>query len=221
MDLSDAQIERYSRQILLKELGGTGQERILAGSVLVLGGGRVPALASLYLAAAGCGRLGLGFADGAEEARASIAALNPDTRTHLVSPEEVSREVIADYDVVAHTMVPGDRHDRLNRAWLEAARPMVVARVAGATGSVTTLRPGPGTGCLACMPWPSGEATTTPLAAPLAGAIASLQAIEVLKAVTGTGEPLHDRLVTLDAHGAAFAVQEAQRPAACAVCGAT
>jgi adenylyltransferase/sulfurtransferase len=221
MELSDAQIERYSRHILLKELGGIGQERILTGGVLISGGGAVPPLTALYLAAAGVGRLGLGFGDGAAETAVIIRALNPDIQTGLVAPERVSREAIARYDLVVHTVVPGDTGDRLNHAWLEAERPMVVTRVVGESGSATALRPGRGKGCLACVPWPPGEQTVTPLAAPLAGAVASLQAIEVLKALTQTGVLLYERMVTMDARVATYVVEELPRRSACTVCGAT
>jgi molybdopterin/thiamine biosynthesis adenylyltransferase len=221
MDLSDAQIERYSRQILLKELGGAGQERILTGGVLVSGRGGVPPLTALYLAAAGVGRLGLALVAGSSETAATIRSLNPEIQTEMIPAERLSGAAIAGYDLVVDTLLPGESHDRLNRAWLESARPIIVARLAGASGSLTALPPGHGTGCLACLPWPPVGETATSLAAPLAGALAALQAIETLKLLTGTGVPLYGRLATLDGYGCTVAVADLPRSPACAVCGAT
>jgi molybdopterin/thiamine biosynthesis adenylyltransferase len=221
MELSDEQIERYSRQILLKELGGVGQERILAGGVLVSGAGAVPPLAALYLAAAGVGRLGLGIAGGADETVATLRGLNPDGQIEIIPPQRLSGEAIARYAVMVHTLIPGESDDGLNRAWLEATRPMIVARASGASGAVTALRAGGGAGCLSCLPWPAVSDTTAVLAAPLAGALASLQAIEALKALTGTGAPLYGRLVIVDGYAGTSAVADLPPGPTCAVCGAT
>jgi molybdopterin/thiamine biosynthesis adenylyltransferase len=221
MDLSDAQIERYSRQILLKELGGTGQERILGGRVLILGDGTVPAITALYLAAAGVGQLGLGLDHGADETAETIRALNPDVGTEIILPDSASREVIGHYDLMTHMVVSGKVDHRLNQAWLAAARPMVVGCLTGDTAAVTVLHPGRRAGCLACLRWPQRTAPTTPLVAPLAGTVASLQAIEVLKVLSDLGDLLWGRLATVDAAASHYTVAELPRSSPCKTCGAT
>lgn len=163
MSLTDAQIERYSRQIILPEVGGRGQERLLAARVLLIGAGGLGSVAALYLAAAGIGTLGivddddvelsnlhrqvlyamssLGIHKG-EAARAALARRNPDCAVRAFDCRfEASRatELLAGYDVVVDASDNFPTRFAVNQACVEQATPLVSGSVLRFDGQVSTF----------------------------------------------------------------------------------
>jgi len=221
MDLTDPQIERYSRQILLREVGGEGQEKILAARVLVAGEGPVLPVAALYLAAAGVGTIGLACATGDERLAGEIHAVNPEIRVSRQSRESLSEEVIAGYDLVITASLDNHLRDRLNRSAAARRATVITGACGGDHGFVAVLHPLGGGGCLACAKWPPLDHAVTPLTPALVGAVGTLLATEALKTITGIGDLLTGRLLRLDARASNYAAQVLERRPSCPVCRAT
>lgn len=227
--MHDDQLLRYSRHILLDELGIEGQARLLAGHALVVGAGGLGSAALLYLASAGVGRLtvvdpdrvelsnlqrqvvhataSLGQAK-AESAAARLAALNPEVRVRaLVERAEGERlaALVAEADVVLDCSDNFPTRQALNRACVQAGKPLVSGAAVRFDGQLAVFdtRPGPGGPgpCYACV-FPPGEVpeavpcATLGVFAPLVGVIGALQAGEALQLLAGTRRPaqllLHD-----------------------------
>jgi len=221
MDLSDPQIERYSRQILLREVGGEGQEKILAARVLVAGEGPVLPVAALYLAAAGVGTIGLACAKGDERLAGEIHALNPEIRVSRHSRESLSQEVVAGFDLVVDASLGNDLRDRLNRSAVSRGATVITGACGGDHGFVAVLHPAGGGGCLACAEWPPLENAVTPLTPALAGAVGTVLATEALKAITGIGDPLTGRMLRIDARSSSYTTEVVERRPSCPVCRPT
>ncbi|MBW3080708.1 thiazole biosynthesis adenylyltransferase ThiF [Bifidobacterium saguinibicoloris] len=226
--LTDERLERYSRHLILRGVGVTGQRRLLASSVLIIGAGGLGSPAALYLAAAGVGRIGL--ADGdvvdlsnlqrqiihttarigepkAESAAAAIRALNPDVTVETfdrpVDADDIA-DLIARYDLVIDATDNFSAKFLINDACVLAGKPFIHAGVVGFAGQVMTVVPGAGP-CYRCifrdMP-AAGEVPTCREAGVLGavvGVIGSLEATEALKLIIGVGEPLVARMLTVDA----------------------
>jgi sulfur-carrier protein adenylyltransferase/sulfurtransferase len=247
MNLSATERERYQRHLSLPEIGVAGQEKLKAARVLVVGAGGLGSPAALYLAAAGCGTLGLLDYDvvelsnlqrqvlfdtdsvgrpKAEAARARLAALNPQIRL-VAHPLELTpgnaREVIGQYDLVL------DGSDRLatrylvNDACVLMRRPLVSAAIHRFEGQLLTYVPGRGP-CYRCA-FPGGQdalvgnCATVGVLGVLPGVLGTLQATEALKLITGVGTPLTGRLLTYDALDMRFGEFRIARRSDCAVCG--
>jgi len=221
MDLTDPQIERYSRQILLREVGGEGQAKILAAHVLVAGDGLVLPIAALYLAAAGVGTIGLACDTGDDLLAGQIRALNPEIRVARHSAESLSTEVMSGYDPLVDASLGGDLRDRLNRSAVATGGTVITGACDGHQGFVATLHPAGGGGCLACAIWPPLEDAATPLTPALAGAVGTLLATEALKAITGIGDLLTGRMLCIDARASDYVAQVVKRRPVCPVCRAT
>jgi molybdopterin/thiamine biosynthesis adenylyltransferase len=227
--LSDEQLLRYSRQILMPEFDIKGQECLLAATVMVVGLGGLGCPAALYLAAAGVGRLVLvdgdtvelsnlqrqiahGTADidrnKAQSAAASIAQLNPEVNTQVIMhalEEKQMPELLMNVDVVVDATDNYPIRYSLNRACIAAGVPLVSAAAIRAEGQLSVFDPVRGGPCYRCL-YPF-EGTTTALScsesgvlAPLVGVLGSLQAMEVIKLISGYGDPLRGRLLMLDLH---------------------
>jgi molybdopterin/thiamine biosynthesis adenylyltransferase len=246
--LTPSQRERYSRQLLIPEVGPEGQARLLASRVVIVGAGGLGSPAALYLAAAGVGRLDVVDFDlvdvsnlqrqvlhatdrigesKVESARVAIQALNPEV-------EVVARETIVDVDTVAEIIVGSDvvldgtdsfeTRYLLNDAAVRAGIPVVHASVFRFEGQVTTFVPfaGPCYRCLYPTPPPPELAPPCSVVGVLGvvpGVMGLLQANEVLKLLLGIGEPLVGRLVVFDALDATFTELSLERDAACPACG--
>lgn len=225
---SDDQIERYSRHILLREVGGVGQDKLLRARVLVVGCGGLGSPAALYLAAAGVGVLGLADHDAVdlsnlqrqilhgtssvghaktESARARLEELNPDTQivTHPVRLTASNiLDVIKGYDLVLDGTDNFPSRYLINDACVKAGIPLVHAGILRFQGQVTFVHPG-GRPCYRCLypePPPEDETVTCSRAGVLgavAGTIGALQATEALKAILNIGELLTGRLLVYDA----------------------
>lgn len=247
--MDDRQLLRYSRHILLDEIGVEGQERIRAASMLVIGAGGLGSPAAYYLASAGVAKITLVDGDTvdltnlqrqilhtterigapkAESGRATLAAINPD-----VEVVPVVRRVDADeLDALARdaTIVLdctdnfATRH-AVNRACVRHRKPLVSGAAIRFDGqlAVFDLRRADAP-CYACL-FPEGEGEDELCAimgvfAPLAGIVGTLQAAEALKLAAGIGEPLNGKLLMLDARDMQFRAVRVPRDPGCAVCRA-
>ena len=202
MDFSDAQIERYARHIVLREIGGAGQQKLLASRVLVVGAGGLGSPLILYLAAAGVGAIGVVDDDRVslsnlqrqiihptarvgqpktESAQEAVAALNPDVRVERhdvrLGPAN-AQELIGGYDLVADGSDNVATRFLVNDACFFAGRPLVTAAILRFDGQITTFKafePGdnPCYRCLFPVP-PSESAVPTCAQAGVLGAVAGV-----------------------------------------------
>jgi adenylyltransferase/sulfurtransferase len=247
MSLSAAERERYQRHLSLPEIGAAGQEKLKAARVLVVGAGGLGSPAALYLAAAGCGTLGLVDFDvvdlsnlqrqvlfqtadlGQPKALAAatrLAALNPEIHINTHPLELVAANaagLVGQYDLVL------DGSDRLatrylvNDACVLLRRPLVSAAIHRFEGQLLTYIPGD-SACYRCA-FPNGRnaivanCATAGVLGVLPGVLGTLQATEALKLITGIGTPLAGRLLTYDALDMHFAEFRIARRRDCTVCG--
>ncbi|MBS0387691.1 MAG: molybdopterin-synthase adenylyltransferase MoeB [Proteobacteria bacterium] len=247
MTLNAAERERYSRHLLLPEIGAAGQERLKAARVLVIGAGGLGSPASLYLAAAGIGTLGIVDHDRVDlsnlqrqllfdtasvgagkavAAQARLRALNGEI--NVVAHELELRaanalELLRQYDCIV------DGSDRLttrylvNDACVLLRRPLVSAAIHRFEGQAMTYVPGQGP-CYRCL-FPQSSAGAAPSCAEagvlgvLPGMLGALQATEAIKVVLGIGAPLVGRLMTYDALAMEWHEFRFRQRADCAVCG--
>ena len=247
--MDDLQLLRYSRHILLDEIGIEGQQRLLASHALVIGAGGLGSPVALYLGTAGVGRLTIVDHDSvdltnlqrqiahnlarigqpkAESARETIAAINPDVQVlPLVERADAPRldALVRDADVVIDCSDNFVTRHAVNAACVSHRKPLVAGAAIGFDGQVSVydVRQ-PGTPCYACV-FPA-EATfeevqcaTMGVFAPLVGIIGSVQAAEALKLLAGVGASLAGRLQMLDARTMEWTEIRMQRSAACPVCG--
>lgn len=248
MGLTEDQVERYSRHIILPEVGGRGQEKLLAGRILLVGAGGLGSPAALYLAAAGIGTIGVIDADEVdltnlqrqvihftadlgkpkvESAAAKMRAINPDVdvRTyHQRLTAANALEILADYDFVV------DGTDNFPSKFLVAdachfaGKPYSHAGILRFDGQTMTVRPGETT-CYRCVfkePPPAGAVPSCSQAGVLgvlAGVVGTLQATEAVKFLLGQGELLTDSLLVYDGLKASFRKVQLKRNPACALCG--
>ena len=249
MSLTTAERERYRRHLALSEFGEAGQERLKTARVLIVGAGGLGSPAALYLAAAGCGTLGLLDCDRvdlsnlqrqvlfdstrleqpkAEAGRERLAALNPDIRiiAHAIELRAANvREVFGQYDLVL------DGTDRLatryliNDACVILRRPLVSAAIHRFEGHLMTYVPQRGP-CYRCVSPRAVDGMVANCAEAgvlgvLPGVLGTLQATEAIKLITGIGEPLLGKLLTYDALEMRFAEFRITRRRDCAGCGDT
>ncbi len=244
--MTNDQLLRYSRHILLPEIDVEGQERLLYATVLVVGLGGLGSAVSLYLAAAGIGDLIVADFDRVDLAnlqrqvlyessdlgRAKVevtterlARLNPDCRITPVETRVTNAELqdlARRCDVVVDASDNFETRYAINRACYAAAKPLVSGAAIRFEGQIVVLRPGRGA-CYACLYPDIAEiperCADTGVAAPLAGIIGSVQAMEVVKLLTGAGQTLEGRLLRLDALSMAWREARIPRDAGCEVCG--
>ena len=246
--LSDAQLMRYNRQILLHDFDIAGQERLRQGTVLVVGLGGLGCPAALYLAAAGVGELILVDGDvvelsnlqrqiahtsddigsnKAQSAAAAIAALNPEVRLQVIAQpllEPAMPALLSRVDLVLDATDNYPVRFALNRACIAAGVPLVSAAAVRSEGQLAVFDPARGGPCYACL-YTEGDTHTalscseSGVLAPLVGVIGSLQAMEALKLLSGFGEPLRGKVLMMDLRTMEF--RELQLPvrANCPACG--
>ena len=240
---------RYSRHLLIPEVGEEGQLKLLGSSMLLVGAGGLGSPAALYLAAAGVGRLGIVDADIVDEsnlqrqvihaaadlgtpkvdsARAAIEALNPDVevvpfRERLTS-ENVDRILGHGWDVIVDGADNFPTRYLVNDASVWHGIPVVHGSIYRFEGQVTVFKPGDGP-CYRCLfPQPPPPELAPSCAeggvlGVLPGVIGSLQANEALKLALGIGEPLVGRLLLFDALATTFDEMTLRRNPTCPVCG--
>ena len=248
MDFTENQIHRYARHILLKEVGGIGQEKLLNAKVLVIGAGGLGSPVILYLAAAGVGTIGvidddkvdlsnlqrqiahttarIGMAKVASAAHA-IADINPDV--HVIEHQErLTRDnvmaIIGDYDVIADGSDNFATRFLLNDACYFAKKTLVSAAVLRFDGQLATYKPHAGGPCYRCLypePPPPGVIPTCEEAGVMgavAGVMGTLQATEVLKELLGIGDSMAGRLMVYDALAATSRTVKVKPDPECALC---
>ena len=228
MAFTNEQMERYSRHIILKEIGVKGQKKLLNASVLIIGAGGLGAPAALYLAAAGVGTIGIADADvvdlsnlqrqvihttndigkkKVESAAETMRQINPDVtvRTYheYVNSSNIL-ELIKDYDFILDGTDNFPAKFLINDACVMAGKPFSHAGIIRFKGQLTTVIPGESP-CYRCIfrdPPPKDAVPTCKQAGvigAMGGVIGSLQAMEAIKYITGAGELLAGYLLTYDA----------------------
>ncbi len=245
--LSDEQRERYSRHLLIPEIGAEGQQKLLESRVLLLGAGGLGAPTALYLAAAGVGtlgivdndvvdlsnlqrqvihttdRIGVAKVDSAEE---TIRALNPGVEV-VKYPVRLDAsnvmEILEGYDVVVDGLDNFPSRYLINDASVRLGVPVVSASILGFDGQLSVFAPhdGPCYRCLYPVPPPAELAPScgaNGVLGVLPGTMGLLQATEVVKLVVGAGEPLIGRLLLYEALGATFTELKVRRDPECPVC---
>lgn len=248
--LTEEQIQRYSRHILLPEVGGDGQRTLLGSSAFVVGAGGLGSPALLYLAASGVGRLGVADCDVAElsnlqrqiihgtsdlgrsktlSAREAIGELNPDCAVEVFDQRLTAgniREAVRGYDVVL------DGSDNFPTRYLVAdccrfeKIPLVTAAVLRFEGQLMTVLPGEGNPCYRCLypePPAAGEIPTCQAAgvfSAVVGVMGTLQAVEAMKVLLGIGDCLSHRLLVYDALKCRFLTGQRRPNPDCLLCGA-
>ena len=247
--LGPARSTRYSRHLLIPEVGEEGQLRLLDSSILLIGAGGLGSPAALYLAAAGVGRIGIVDADVVDEtnlqrqiahstdslgepktdsARRRIEALNPDVevvpfRERLTS-ENIERILEPGWDVIVDGTDNFPTRYLVNDASVWHDIPVVHGSIFRFEGQVTVFKPGTGP-CYRCLfPQPPPPELAPSCAeggvlGVLPGVIGSIQATEALKLALGIGEPLIGRLLLYDALSGEFDEMKLRRDPACPVCG--
>jgi len=252
MTLSDEELDRYARHLVLREIGGVGQAKIRAARVLIVGAGGLGSPAALYLAAAGVGQIGLVDDDAVslsnlqrqilfatkdvgrpkvEAAAEHLAALNPGVR---VTPHHVrlttanARDLIADYDIVADGSDNFETRFLLNDACFDARKILVSAAVTEFDGQLATFKAWDKSGdypCYRCLfpaPPPAGtvpNCSETGVLGAAAGVMGSLQALEILKQITGTGEDLAGKILITDTLAWRFRTVTLAPDPKCPLCG--
>jgi sulfur-carrier protein adenylyltransferase/sulfurtransferase len=247
--LGEEQRHRYSRHLLIPEVGEEGQLRLLESRILLIGAGGLGSPASLYLAAAGVGTLGIVDDDAvdatnlqrqivhsterlgeskAESAKRTIEALNPDvtveTFRERLTSENVDRILGAGWDVIVDGADNFPTRYLLNDASVWHDIPVVHGSIYRFEGQVTVFKPGEGP-CYRCLfPQPPPPELAPSCAeggvlGVLPGVVGSIQATEALKIALGIGEPLIGRLLLYDALAASFSEVTLRRDPACPVCG--
>lgn len=247
--LDDAQLLRYSRHILLNELGVEGQEALLASHALVIGAGGLGSPVALYLGSAGVGHITLVDHDTvdqtnlqrqiahnlarvghlkAESAREAIAAINPEVRVTPVTQRAdagLLDELVAQADVVLDCTDNFATRHAINRACVAHRKPLVSGAAIRMDGQLSVFDPRtPGNPCYACVfPEEAGveEAlcATMGVFAPLVGIVGTMQAAEALKLLTGMGSRMTGQLLMIDGRDLAFTPIALRQNPQCAVCG--
>ncbi len=247
--MNDDQLLRYSRHVLLDEIGIEGQQRLLASHALVIGAGGLGSPVLLYLGSAGVGRITVVDPDTVdttnlqrqiahslatvgtpkgESAAARIASLNPDVAVRaLVQRADAALldELVPQADVVLDCSDNFATRHAVNDACVRHGKPLVSGAAIGFDGQVSVYDSRlAGAPCYACLFPPSAAhqdvaCATMGVFAPLVGLIGSVQAAEALKLLVGTGEPLAGRLLMLDARSMRWDEVAFARQPGCEVCG--
>ncbi|MDD2853605.1 MAG: molybdopterin-synthase adenylyltransferase MoeB [Desulfuromonadaceae bacterium] len=246
--LTESQIERYSRHIILKEVGGKGQQKLLDAKVLIIGAGGLGAPVALYLAAAGVGTIGIADADNVdlsnlqrqvihftadigkpkvESAREKMQSINPDvnviTYIEWISAANISA-IIAGYDFIIDGTDNFAAKFLINDACVLAGKPYSHGGILQFVGQTITVLPGqsPCYRCLFPAPPPKDAIPTCSQAGVigvLPGVIGSIQATEAIKFLLGKGNLLTGRILMYDALDIKFRDVTIKRNANCPICG--
>ncbi len=248
MEMTEEQIHRYSRHILLSEVGGSGQQKLLSSRVLIIGAGGLGSPVALYLAAAGVGHIGIVDMDTVDlsnlqrqvihhshdvgrpkvlSAAEKMVALNPDVKVtpyQAMLNAENGREIASSYDLILDGTDNFSSKFLINDLAVLTGKPLVHGGILRFSGQVMTIIPGK-SACYRCIfrePPPAGAIPTCSEAGVLgviAGVIGSIQATEVLKLLLGKGELLTDSLLTYDALTVLIRKVGVRKNPRCPVCG--
>jgi len=248
MNFTEEQIERYSRHIILPEVGGVGQQKLLDARVFCLGAGGLGSPALMYLAAAGVGTLGV--ADGdvvdmsnlqrqiihnmdtvgvakVESARRTIENMNPDVRVNIYNKRltvENIREIIRDYDIILDGSDNFPTRFLMNDACYFEKKTLISGSMFRFDGQVTTFKSQEGLPCYRCLypePPPEGMVPSCQEAGVLGalpGVVGVLQATEAIKEILGIGDSLAGHLMIYDALSMNFKKVKVRKDPECPIC---
>ena len=244
MSFSDDEVERYARHLVLREIGGPGQQRLKAARVLIVGAGGLGAPAALYLAAAGVGVIALVDPDvvdasnlqrqviydtedagriKVEAAGARLVALNPNVEVVRIAErltEANARQLIAGYDLVLDGTDDFATRFAVNAACVAERVTLVSGAIGRWTGQVGVFAGRPCYRCLVPDIPPDAETcAAVGVVGALAGVIGSMMALETVKVITEAGAPLTGRLLIYDALAAEARTVKIGADLACPVCG--
>ena len=249
LDFTEDEIARYSRHILLDEVGGTGQAKLRAARVLIVGAGGLGSPVLLYLAAAGVGTIGLIDDDrvdlsnlqrqiahttdrvGTPKVRSAAAAARAINPAVTIEPHETrltaanALDLIARYDLVCDGSDNFDTRFLVADACTLARRTLVSAAVLRFDGQLSVFKPHTGGPCYRCLhpaPPPPGlvpGCSEAGILGAVTGVMGTLQATETLKEIIGIGDSLSGRLLIWDALGARMRTIRLPRDPACPLCG--
>jgi len=248
--MTDEELLRYSRHILLEEIGVEGQDRIMAGHALVIGAGGLGSPALLYLGTAGVGRITIVDHDSvdltnlqrqiahdmarigqpkAESARHGIAAINPQPHVTAITARadaQTLERLVPEADVVLDCTDNFATRHAINAACVRHGKPLVSGAAIRFDGqiSVFDMRDA-ASPCYACVfphtdDFEETRCATMGVFAPLVGIIGATQAAEALKLLSGTGKSLAGRLLMLDGRAMSWTEMRVPRDKDCGVCGA-
>ncbi len=239
--LSSSELVRYDRQIRL--FGLEAQLRLKESSVLIVGVGGLGSPVSIYRAAAGVGRIVLLDPERVElsnlnrqivhwtsdigrlkveSAADKLRKLNPEIEVEPIAAaldESIAKELVGTVDVVVDALDNWHARFLLNRVCVELDKPLVHAGIKGMYGQLTVIYPGKGP-CLQCfIPRPPPEEEVFPVLGTTAGVIGVLEANEVIKLITGYGQPLIGKLLIYDGTSGDINILKVKKREGCPVCG--
>ena len=245
--LTPEQVKRYSRHIIMPQIGSRGQRKLIDAKVLVIGAGGLGGPVALYLALAGVGTIGIVDFDIVElsnlqrqilhqnkdvgvrkvvSARETLEAYNPDVNV-ILHEEPIdstnAMDIIPNYDIIVNGADNFPTRYLVNDASYLAGKPLVDGSILLFDGQASTYIPGQG--CYRCVfpePPPPGEVPSCAEAGVLGalpGIIGTIQATEVIKLILGKGEPLAGRMLLLDALAMDFRIVKVRRNSKCPLCG--
>lgn len=249
MDFTEQQIQRYSRHIILQDVGGKGQQKLANAKVLLIGAGGLGSPAALYLAAAGIGTIGLVDGDvvdlsnlqrqilhstatlgqpKVDSGKKTLAAINPEItiKAHRMNVDADNiLGLISDYEMVLDGSDNFTTRFLVNDACFFAKKTLISASMFRFEGQLTTIKPHAGYPCYRCLypePPPAGlvpNCQEAGVLGVLAGTMGILQASEAIKEILGIGETLADRLLIYDALEMKFRKVGRPKDPACRLCG--
>jgi len=248
MDFTEEQLQRYSRHIILPEVGGKGQRKIFSAKVFIAGAGGLGCPVGYYLTAAGVGTIAIADDDDvelsnlqrqiahniwtlgsnkADSAKRTFTALNPDVNIIPIKERLTNKNIldlIGDYDIIVDGSDNFPTRYLINDACVMLKKPLVSGAILRFEGQVTTILPGEGP-CYRCLfesPPPPGLVPSCQEAGVLGvlpGVIGALQAGEVLKLILGKGRPLKGELLIYDALRTNFRKVKIPKNPDCPICG--
>ena len=246
--MNDTQLLRYSRHILLDEIGIEGQERLLASHALVIGAGGLGSPVALYLGSAGIGRITIADHDRidatnlqrqiahklsgvggfkAESIRSAIAEINPDVQVDVVTAradDVLLDQLVATSDIVLDCTDNFETRHAINRAAVKHRKPLVSGAAIRFDGQVSVYDSRSASSpCYSCLFPETAQfeetlCSTMGVFAPLVGIIGSIQAAEALKLICQVGQPLEGRLLMLDGRAMEWSQINLVRNPTCGVC---
>lgn len=245
--LSQEQLSRYTRQLILSEVGIEGQRKLLDAKVLIIGAGGLGSPSSIYLAAAGVGTIGMIDADRVEmsnlhrqvlhydsdvgrpkteSAREHLEALNPDVRVvehRTLLDSSNALEIVSQYDMVINGCDNFPTRYLVNDACVLLGKPLVDASILRFEGQATVFMPGQG--CYRCLfpePPPPGmvpNCAEAGIIGALAGHMGTLQVVEAVKIILGVGKPIGGKMILYDALQGEYRTVRWRKDPHCPICG--
>lgn len=249
MEFREEQIQRYSRHIILPQIGGEGQKKLLQSHVLCIGAGGLGSPVAYYLAAGGVGHIGIVDSDNVDitnlhrqilhftedidtpktlSAKNKLGRLNPDCKvtTHQTRLDHTNaRDIIKDYDIVIDGSDNFSTRYLVNDSCYLENKVLITGAIFQFEGQLTTFRRGKDEPCLRCLfpePPPAGmfpSCQESGILGAVGGIIGSMQAVEAVKEILGLGDSLSGKLITFDALKMSFREMKINKLNSCKLCG--